>query len=135
MIFLKNRARQEFARGLAILLESDVPLHTAVALVAAQQPDRRSQQALRKAASRLREGDNFPTAMKSSGFLRQGDLEVIQWADQQGRVRDMLVALRLIAGDRTPVQRKASECVVESDNSIDLFSTTAGSRRKHINLI
>jgi type II secretory pathway component PulF len=135
MILFKNRARQSVARQLAMLLESDVRLHKAVELVAAQQTSAPRQRALTRVARDLREGTDFSRAMNHSQLFRPGDIAVVEWAEEQGGPRDLVVALRLIAGDNAPMKPGRPECVIPQEDSIDLFASATGMERKHIHLL
>src|SRR5437016_11128045 len=123
MILFKNRARQSVARQLAMLLESDVRLHKAVELVAAQQTRAERQRALTKVARALREGMDFSRAMNHSQLFRPGDIAVVEWAEEQGGPKDLVVALRLIAGDDMPMKPGRPDCVVQQEENIDLFAS------------
>ena len=135
MILFKNKARQSVARQLAMLLESDVRLHQAVELVAAQQTSAQGQRALTRVARDLREGADLSRAMNFSQLFRPGDIAVVEWAEEQGGPKDLVVALRLIAGDHTPAKPARAECVVQQEDNLDLFASATGMERKHIHLL
>ena|ERR1041385_3944062 len=135
MLLFKNRARQTVARQLAMLLESDVRPHKAIQLAALQQTNVRWQRALTKMSKDLYQGDPLSSAMRYSGLFRPGDVEVVHWAEEQGGPKDLVIALRLIAGDHTPVETQLSDSSVRQEDSIDLFASATGMERRHIHLL
>jgi type II secretory pathway component PulF len=99
-----QRATRKFSRQLAMLLESDVPLHEAIEIIGFQQRSRRWSRTSHEIAKSLEEGQKLSWAMHWHRWaFRPGYIEVVEWAEHRGRLKDLLIALRLLAEDYTPV--------------------------------
>src|SRR5687767_13256276 len=104
-MFGKDKPIREFTRQLVMLLESDVPLHTAIELIGYQQTSKRRARAMQEIVRALGRGEPLSQALKYWGRgFSPGYILTIEWAEKKGRMKDMLIALRLLAGDDTPVR-------------------------------
>jgi type II secretory pathway component PulF len=99
-----EKATREFTRKLAMLLKSDVPLHTGVELIGWQQTNKRWARALQQVSSNLRAGEPLSQALLCRGLaFKPGYIQTLAWAEHKGRLKDLLIALHLLAGDYAPV--------------------------------
>jgi hypothetical protein len=126
-MFLTRRYRRSFSQQLAMLLESGVPLHTALELVALQQKSHRWKAVVTDLAKRLTEGERLSGALRGHPRAFGADyVETIRWAEWQGGNLHLVLALRLLAGDLTPVRLEAEATALEAGDDQDLFTRAAG---------
>jgi type II secretory pathway component PulF len=122
-MFWTRNATRRFTRQLAMLLEADVPLHIAVELIEHQQKSKRWSRMLNEINSRICEGSSLSRAL--SCFPRvfsHAYIYTIQWAEHQGRLRDLLIALHFLTDDFPPPVFNSLGMTDESDENLDAFA-------------
>jgi len=94
-----ERAVRQFSRQLAMLLESDVALPTALSLVRLQQKNVRWQKMLLEVERQLQQGSSLADTLACLPYFRKGYIQTLLWAESKGDPNDLILALRLLAGD------------------------------------
>ena len=123
-MFLTDRAVKRFSRQLAMLLEAGLRIDVALKLIEFQHTSGRWRRSLAIIQQRIRAGETFAQALHSSWpfHRKRGYAETIEWAEETGDPKNLILALRLLSDDPSPQQALPFLPDSTQGETIDLFS-------------